>query len=160
MLSRLRLELIGCAVVFVLGALTVVGAMEHNIGWADDGPQAGYFPFRLGIVLLVCGVLITLQTLANRAELAGEQMLSREGARRILGFFLPLVAYVAIAQYLGLYVATTLYLLVVTRWIGRHPWTTCIAVSVGVSVVSWLLFETWFSVPLLKGPLETWLGLA
>lgn len=160
MLSRLRLELIGCGVVFVLGALAVLGAMEHSIGWADDGPQAGYFPFRLGVVLLVCSVLIALQAMANRTELAGEQMLSREGARRILGFFLPLIGYVAIAQFLGLYIATALYLLLVTRWIGRHPWRTCIGVAVGVPVVSWLLFEIWFSVPLLKGPVEIWLGLA
>lgn len=160
MLSRLRLELIGCAVVFVFGVITMIGSMEHSVGWADDGPQAGYFPFRLGVVLAVCGVLIALQALRDYRELAGEMMLSREGAGRILGFFLPLVGYVAVAQVLGLYVATTLYLLFVTRWTGRHPWTTCLAVSVGVSVVSWFLFEVWFRVPLLKGPLEVWLGLA
>lgn len=160
MLSRLRLELIGCAVVFVFGAITMIGAMEHTIGWADDGPQAGYFPFRLGLVLVACSVLIALQALRDHRELAGEMMLSREGVGRVLGFFLPLVGYVAIAQGLGLYIATALYLLFVTRWTGGHRWRTCIAVALAVPAVSWVLFEVWFRVPLLKGPVEVWLGLA
>jgi hypothetical protein len=33
-----------------------------------------------------------------------------------------------------------------------------IAVSVGFSVSTFLVFETWFLVPMPKGPLETWLG--
>lgn len=160
MLTRFRLELIACGIVFILGGITVLGAMEHAIGWGDEGPATGYFPFRLGIVLLVASVLIAMQALRNRAEMAGEVVLSHAGARRILGFFLPLVGYVALAQVLGLYVTTGLYLLVVTRWIGRHRWRTCVSVAVAVPVVSWFLFEVWFTVPLLKGPVEQWLGLA
>ncbi|WP_291296216.1 tripartite tricarboxylate transporter TctB family protein [Elioraea sp.] len=159
MLSRMQLELAAVAVVFVLGSLAVIGALEHEIGWASDGPQAGYFPFRLGIILIVASLVIGAQALASGAR-GRELVLSRESGRRMIGFFLPLVGYVAIAQVLGLYVATALYLGFVLRAMGRHGWQATAGVALGVPLASWMLFEVWFTVPLLKGPLERWLGLA
>lgn len=159
MLTRRGLELAAAAVVFVLGSLAVFGALEHDISWAPDGPPAGYFPFRLGLILMAASTAIAFQALASGA--AGRQeVLSREGGRRMAGFFLPLIAYVAIAQVLGLYIATALYLGLVLRMMGRHPWHTTAAVSLAVPAASWVLFEIWFTVPLLKGPVERWLGLA
>jgi hypothetical protein len=32
------------------------------------------------------------------------------------------------------------------------------SVGLGVGVVSFLLFEVWFKIPLPKGPVESWLG--
>lgn len=159
MLSRMQLELAAVAVVFVAGSLAVIGALEHDIGWASDGPQAGYFPFRLGIILIVASLAIGAQALTSGPR-GREEVLSRESGRRMLGFFLPLVAYVAIAQVLGLYVATALYLGFVLRAMGRHGWQATLGTALGVPLASWVLFEIWFTVPLLKGPLERWLGLA
>lgn len=159
MLTRLQLELAFTAVIFVLGSLTVLGALEHDTGWASDGPQAGYFPFRLGIILVLASLAVGAQALAMGTR-GREPMLTRESGRHVLGFFLPLVAYVAVTQFLGLYVATALYLGFVIRVIGGNPLRTAIVVALGVPAVSWLLFEEWFTVPLLKGPLEIWLGLA
>ena len=33
-----------------------------------------------------------------------------------------------------------------------------VVLSVGIAVAAFLLFETWFLVPMPKGPLEEWLG--
>jgi hypothetical protein len=159
MLTRMQLELAAVAVVFVAGSLAVIGALEHDIGWASDGPQAGYFPFRLGIILILASLAIGAQALASGPR-GREEVLSRESGRRMLGFFLPLVGYVAIAQVLGLYVATALYLGVVLRVMGGHRWQATLGTALGVPLASWMLFEVWFTVPLLKGPLERWLGLA
>jgi hypothetical protein len=159
MLSRMQLELAVVAVVFVLGSLAVIGALEHDIGWASDGPQAGYFPFRLGIILIVASLVIGAQALVS-GDRGRQVVLSRDSGRRMVGFFLPLVGYVAIAQVLGLYVATALYLGFVLRVMGGHGWQATAGTALGVPLASWILFEVWFTVPLLKGPLERWLGLA
>lgn len=159
MIRRRQLELAAAAVVFVLGALAVAGALEHETGWMTDGPQAGYFPFRLGLILLGASLLIALQ--AWRDSLRGGQViLTRDGLVRMAWFVLPLVAYVGIAQVLGLYLATALYLGLMLRAVGHHPWRSVVLVALAVPVCSWVLFEIWFTVPLLKGPVETWLGLA
>lgn len=144
MLTRRGLELAASAVVFTLGSITVLGALEHDIWWAADGPPSGYFPFRLGLVLMAASTVIALQALASGPR-GREAVLTREGARRMVGFFAPLVAYVAIAQVLGLYIATALYLGVVLRMMGGHAWQTTAAVALAVPAASWVLFEMWFT---------------
>jgi len=159
MLTRRGLELAAAAVIIALGAVAIAGALEHDTGWASDGPQSGYFPFRLGIILCAAGALIAAQALLS-GERGSAVVLSRESAGRMARFFLPIVFYVGIAQLLGLYVATGLYLAFMTGVVARHRPATVLAVSLVVPSASWVLFELWFTVPLKKGPLEAWLGLA
>ena len=45
------------------------------------------------------------------------------------------------------------------KWLGRYRWITVLLVALGVPVVTYIMFERWFLVPLPKGPLEDWLGL-
>jgi putative tricarboxylic transport membrane protein len=45
------------------------------------------------------------------------------------------------------------------RWLGKYQWWMVALVSIGNSVVFFLIFEIWFLVPLPKGPLEAWLNL-
>jgi len=59
---------------------------------------------------------------------------------------------------LGLYVASTLYLAFYMRWVGRHGWLAVILCAVGVPLLTFVVFERWFLVPMPKGPLEAWLG--
>jgi putative tricarboxylic transport membrane protein len=44
------------------------------------------------------------------------------------------------------------------RWFGNYAWHTAVAVAVAVPVLTFLMFEIWFLVPLPKGPLESFLG--
>ena len=60
--------------------------------------------------------------------------------------------------WLGLYVATTLYMAIYMRWIGRFPWRSVAVVSIVVSAVTFYVFEIWFLVPMPKGPLEAYFG--
>ena len=43
--------------------------------------------------------------------------------------------------------------------ISKYDWWKLAAVSIGNSVVFFVIFEFWFKVPLPKGPLEAALGL-
>ena len=61
-------------------------------------------------------------------------------------------------HFIGLYVAAALYLAFYMRWVGRHRWGTVVILALGIPVVTFLIFETWFLVPMPKGPLEAWLG--
>ena len=44
------------------------------------------------------------------------------------------------------------------RWFGQYGWIVTAAVSVAVPILTFLMFEIWFLVPLPKGPLESMLG--
>jgi hypothetical protein len=44
------------------------------------------------------------------------------------------------------------------RWIGRYSWAAILVLGLAFPVVTFLVFEKWFLVPMPKGPLEAWLG--
>jgi hypothetical protein len=57
-------------------------------------------------------------------------------------------------KYVGLYVASAIYIAVFMVWLGKYSWSKGIAVGLGVSVIFFLMFEVWFKVPLFKGVLN------
>jgi hypothetical protein len=110
-------------------------------------------------------VLIVLASLANlglalwRRTADQSAFLTREQLARVLSFGLPIVAFVAVSIWLGLYVAAVLYLFGAMVFQGGYRPLFALAFGIAVAVVMRLVFPLWFKVPLLSGPLEAWLGL-
>ncbi len=141
-----------------LGAAVIWGAMEHDIGWEDSGPASGYFPFRIGI-LIVAGSLTNLISGLRRRDDSDLPFLTTTQFRSVLSFGLPIVAFVIASLFLGLYVGTILYLAGVMIFQGGYKPLFALAIALGVAVAMRLIFPMWFKVPLLTGPLEALLGL-
>ena len=72
--------------------------------------------------------------------------------------FLPFAGYVFALGFIGIYVASALYIALFMWWFGRYPPSRGIAVGVVIATVLFLMFEVWFLVPLPKGPIEQLLG--
>jgi putative tricarboxylic transport membrane protein len=143
-------------VLFGIGVLVVADNARIGAGWASDGPQAGYFPLRIGVLIAVCSVIVIVQAFRRRSD----QTIFVEWAKLIpVGKILfPLILYIAAMQYLGLYVASTLFVGGLMRWLGRYSWTKSVLVPLVMSAIIFWLFEYQFTVPLPKGPLEQWFG--
>jgi hypothetical protein len=156
--SRTTMEIATALATGALGAAVMWGALEHDIGWGDSGPAAGYFPFRIGS-LIVLGSLANLGLAVWRRGPDGGVFLTREQGRRVLSFAVPLVAFVVVSLWLGLYVGAVLYLFFTMVFQGGYRPLFALAVALGVAVVMRLVFPMWFKVPLLTGPLEAMLGL-
>src|SRR2546429_8851217 len=77
----------------------------------------------------------------------------------VLAVLVPSALYVALIGWIGIYLASALFIAFFMRWLGKYPWWKVAAVSIGNSVAFFVIFEVWFKVPLPKGPLETLLGL-
>ena len=67
--------------------------------------------------------------------------------------------FVLVSSYLGIYVGMVLYLLGVMVYQGGYGIIKALAISITTAIVNYFLFEVWFQVPLLKGPLESLLGI-
>ncbi|HMH77039.1 MAG TPA: tripartite tricarboxylate transporter TctB family protein, partial [Candidatus Udaeobacter sp.] len=76
----------------------------------------------------------------------------------VLTTLLPATGFVVLTQFIGLYVATAAFMAFYMRWIGRYPWLVVVTVSVLFPLVTFVVFEKWFLVPMPKGPFEAWLG--
>src|SRR5262245_142936 len=144
------------AVILVLGgALVVYDSLRLGIGWGSDGPKSGFFPFWLAVVMIVaCGAII-LQALRRPPN---EPFVTRQRLGPVLKVLWPATAAVVLMQFVGLYVASAVYMAFYMRWVGRHRWATVIGLAIAIPVVTFVVFEQWFLVPMPKGPLETWLG--
>jgi hypothetical protein len=138
-----------------ISALVVWDALRLGIGWGSDGPQSGFFPFWLAVIVIACAVAIAVQAVRRND---GRVFIRREQIGPVLKALVPAGAFVLLTGLIGLYVSSGLYLAVYMRWIGRYSIVAAVALGVAFPVVTFLVFEKWFLVPMPKGPLEGWLG--
>ena len=155
--STKAVEMVVAGVILLLGLVVVFDSRRVGAGWADDGPQAGYFPFYVGLVLCAASAWTLLRAAFSNHAVAGA-FVSRMKLLLVLSVFVPSLIYVLAIYYIGIYVASALFIGAFMYWHGRFPWIKIIPVSVIVPLSMFLLFEVWFLVPLPKGPLEALVG--
>jgi hypothetical protein len=148
-------NLVTASVLMLLGGVAIFDSVRLGIGWGTDGPKSGFFPFWLGLLLMVSLGLIVLRG-AFRAS--AKPFVSREQLRLVLKVLWPATGMVVLTQVIGLYVASALYLGFYMRWVGRHSWLAIIVLAISIPIATFFIFEKWFLVPMPKGPLEAWLG--
>jgi putative tricarboxylic transport membrane protein len=148
-------DLATASILILLGGVVVLDSMRIGIGWGTDGPRSGFFPFWLGMILILASAAIALQAW-RRAT--GKPFVTREQLSPVLKVLWPATAMVILITPLGLYVASTIYMAFYMRWVGRHGWLAVTFCAIGVPLLTFVVFELWFLVPMPKGPLEAWLG--
>jgi hypothetical protein len=150
-------ELVVAAGFFVLGLIVINDSLRLGMRWVADGPQPGYFPFYLGVIICVSSALTFLFALRMPAA-KNKTFVELGQLKLVLSVLVPSMVYVALVGWLGIYVSAVLFIGLFMRWLGRYPWWKVAAVSLGTAVVFFFIFERWFLVPLPKGPVEAWLG--
>ena len=148
---------IGVAIAMLLfAAIIIYGAWLAGINWGAEGPRAGFFPFYVGLAIL----LATVVNLAHALATDGKKLFADwDQLRQVLSVVIPAAVYVALVPWIGLYVASFLLIAVFMKWLGRYSWGLTLAVAIAVPVLAFLMFEKWFLVPLPKGPIEELFGL-
>src|ERR1044071_1079746 len=151
---------VDAAVALIFMALSCL-VMEDSWGigarWASDGPQAGYFPFYIGLIMFIAslGTLVSaiITKKPNLNTFVGKsQLLS------VLQVLIPTAIFVALIPYLGLYLAGAIYIAFFMVWIGKYSIFKAIPIALIVPIALFMLFEIWFLIPLPKGPVEAALG--
>ena len=153
--STRTLEIVTAIFFLAVGSVVMWDSYRIGAGWGADGPQSGYFPFYIGLLMNVASVANLL--LAFKLSSA-ESFVSKPQLKLVMAIFLPCLVYVAVMQWLGLYVASFVFIAAFMRWQGKFGWLKSVLTSVIVVVVLFVMFEIWFKVPLIKGPLEAALG--
>jgi hypothetical protein len=150
-------ELITALVLVAMALLVISDSLRVGIGWADDGPRSGYFPFYVGVALLAASAWTAVQQLRRwrHAEVFAE----RQQLRSVMSILLPMVVYVGAIALLGIYLASIALIAYFMIRHGKHGLALTAAVAVGVPLFFFVVFERWFLVMLPKGPIEQLLGL-
>ncbi|MEQ1697486.1 MAG: tripartite tricarboxylate transporter TctB family protein [Hyphomicrobiaceae bacterium] len=141
-------------------AIVIYDARRMGYGWVEgEGPAAGYFPFYIALALGFASLVTLVKALIGRTADGDEVFVSVPAALRVLTVLLPSIAFVAMIQFLGIYVASTIFIAGFMVVIGGNSILKSVLVGLCVPAVLFLMFEKWFLVPLPKGPLEAMLGL-
>ena len=151
--SARSVEIAVALLIFALGALVVFDSYRLGSKWGADGPESGYFPFYIGVLLCISSGVICAQAIVNSA-MKGELFVTWGPLKLVLTVLVPAVVYVLAVQYIGLYIASAIYITIFMVWLGHYSWLRSVLVGVGVNVAFFLMFEVWFKVPLFKGELN------
>lgn len=151
-------EVAVAALLLAIAGLVIADSLRVGIGWADDGPRSGYFPFYIGLLLAISsGWVLVAQLLRWRSD--HQEFATRAQIGLVVSVLVPMVVYVGLIALLGIYVASALLIGFFMLRHGKYKARLALLVALGVPVFFFAVFEKWFLVPLPKGPLETWLGL-
>ena len=146
---------------FLFGALVVWDSRRLGSQWASDGPQAGYFPFYIGLIICIASVANFISALGTGSRGAKPFVMWGQ-MKMVLTVMVPCTIYVALIANplysLGIYEASVIFIALFMRLLGKYSWPKVAVVSIGVMIAFFLMFEVWFKVPLPKGPIEALLG--
>ena len=130
---------------------------RSGMGWAKDGPQSGYVPFYLCVILAGASVYgLGAALLRQRPD--DDTFVTRDQLRRVMQVFVPTFLFVALTQWLGIYVASFLLVAGFMRMIGRIALWKSLLTSFLFALSMFLTFEIAFDVIMPKGPIEAALG--
>lgn len=148
---------IGVAIATAIFALIVIyGSVQAGINWGVEGPRAGFFPFYVGLIIFGASVVNLVQILTGPTK---KGLFADWGQlRQVLSVVIPAAIYVAVIPWIGIYVASALLIGVFMKWLGQYGWQLVLAISIGIPLIVFVVFERWFLVPLPKGPVEYFLG--
>lgn len=153
-ISTRTMEMVVAAVLFIVGAIVVFDSYRLGSKWGSDGPESGYFPFYIGV--LICGSSIVNFVQALRAPRATDTGLfvAWGPLKLVLTVLIPAAFYVLGVKFFGIYLASAVYIAIFMVWLGKYSWLRSIMVGLAVNVSFFLMFEVWFRVPLYKGTLD------
>lgn len=144
------------AIALALAALvTMWSNYQLGSGWSSYGPEPGYFPMRLGIIILIASGFVLFHAIRHNDRTA---FLEVNQARLVAVILLPLIVYVFGIKWLGIYVSSAIFIAAFMFFLGKFTWWKSVTVGALTMIAFFYIFEIQFRVPLPKGPLEAWLG--
>jgi len=141
----------------VLAATLGFDNWRTGIAWDSTGPEAGYFPFYLSVVLGGASLYGLVTSFLARKE-ASETFVTRAQLRRVMAVFVPTLLFCLATQFLGLYVASFLLIAAFMRMVGRIALWKSLLTAFLFTAIMFVTFDVAFDVIMPKGPLEAAFG--
>jgi putative tricarboxylic transport membrane protein len=150
-------EMATLAIVLAFALLMAWDNWKTGARWEPTGPEAGYFPFYVSLIL-AGACLWGLVREAMRIGRRDWPFVRRAQFKRVMQVFVPTLAYVPVTQWLGLYVASFFLIAGFMYFVGHIKAWKAVVTGYVFSMVMFLVFEVAFDVIMPKGPLERYFG--
>jgi putative tricarboxylic transport membrane protein len=136
----------------LIGLLVIWDSVRLGFGWGMSGPEAGFFPFYMGLGVVIATFFIALRAIRIfRKEGAGKPLILPGGLSPMLWILLPAVGMLLLTELLGLHLATVVYLAFYMGVVGKINWSKVILISIIVPFAIYIVFDKIFLIPLPEG---------
>ena len=155
--SKRTVEIVVALLLLALAATLGYDNWRTGASWDATGPEPGYFPFYLSLIL-AGGSLYGLVTALVARRAASGSFVTRAQARRVLAVFVPTLLFCLVTQFLGLYVASFLLIASFMRLVGKIALWKSLLTALVFTAIMFVTFDVAFDVIMPKGPLEAAFG--
>jgi putative tricarboxylic transport membrane protein len=160
LVTNRTLDIVVAVLFLVVAELVIFDCVRLGFGWNPDGPAPGYFPFYVAVAMALASLVNLYRAFTTEEEDADGSFVTKPAFKRVLQVLIPTIVYVLAIEYLGIYVASAIFIMGFMFAFGRDQGIVkTVGVGIGVPLALFMMFEKWFLVPLPKGPLEAMLGL-
>jgi hypothetical protein len=122
-------------IVGLFGAVTALMSLQLKL-WVSFGPGPGFFPFAMGMLLVLLALLWVVET--RRVGFNVAESVSRV---RVVSVIASLLVLVALMEPIGFQISMALFLFFHLRVIGRQGWIMTIVVTALGSFGAFALFN-------------------
>ncbi|WP_298885790.1 tripartite tricarboxylate transporter TctB family protein [uncultured Bradyrhizobium sp.] len=150
-------ESVVCLLLLALAAMLGYDNWRTGASWDATGPEPGYFPFYLSVILGGGSLYGLIAALLSRRKSA-ETFVTRAQAYRVLAVFVPTLLFCLVTQFLGLYVGSFLLIAGFMRAIGKIALWKSLLTALVFTAIMFATFDVAFDVIMPKGPLEAAFG--
>ncbi len=151
------MDIVVALILTLIGVIVIWDSVRLGWRWGLEGPQAGYFPLRIGAILIISSAATLAIALVRRRKETGS-FVRRHELLLVLQVLIPSAIFVLLIGFIGIYIAMAVFIGFFMRWQGRFSPQKILPVALLVPVALFFRFEIWFLVPLPKGPVEELLG--
>ncbi len=145
-------DIITALIIMLFGVSVAADSISKGVGWAAEGPRAGFFPFVMAVLILGGCVLVIRQAIKGTSSVKGaKRFVEKGGIKPILIVIIPAVLMILLTEVIGLYLAAMIYLTLYIKFAGNHSWRTSLLIGIPVPLASYIIFDKFFLIPMPMG---------
>jgi len=159
LVTNRTMEIVVALALLLASAIVIYDSARLGFHWKEnEGPASGYFPFYVAVIMAGSSFVTLLRALLARGGAGSDSFVSKQAFLRVLAVLIPALVFVALIQFLGLYVASAMFITAFMLTLGHESIIKSASIGIAVPLALFVLFEIWFLVPLPKGPVEHFFG--
>lgn len=144
-------EIFVCILLFVLAVRVMIEGLRLGAGWGERGPESGFFPFALALVLAIGLAFIVID--AWRQHETQPFFAAPEEWIDLLKVGVPSGLAIALTPSLGLYITSGIYTFAFMAWYGRYAMRWALLGGALVPAVLYVLLRYGFNIGM---PMSPW----
>ena len=144
-------EIVVCLLLLALSVRVMMEGVRLGAGWSERGPQSGFFPFALALIMAIG--LVAVLVAAWRETATRPFFEASEEWIDLLKVGVPAGLAIALTPSLGLYITSGLYVFAFMAWYGRFSWPQSILGGLLVPAGLYLMLRYGFNIGM---PMSPW----